>query len=129
MSASRGVSVLQALRYRGRQGMVSWTLHRLTGLGIVLFVGMHVVAAFFLQQFGDPVATAVTAAYESWPTQLFVYFCVLYHALNGARLALMDLAPSLLRFQHELVWLQWAIFTPAYLLPAFFLVRGGLFPG
>ena len=129
MSASRGVSVLQALRYRGRQGMVSWTLHRLTGLGIVLFVGMHVVAAFFLQQFGDPVATAVTAAYESWPTQLFVYFCVLYHALNGARLALMDLAPSLLRFQHELVWLQWAIFAPAYLLPAFFLVRGGLFPG
>jgi succinate dehydrogenase / fumarate reductase cytochrome b subunit len=126
MSASRGVSVLQALRYRGRQGMVSWTLHRLTGLGIVLFVGMHVVAAFFLQQFGDPVATAVTAAYESWPTQLFVYFCVLYHAFNGARLALMDLVPSLLRFQHELVWLQWAVFTPAYLLPAFFLIRGAL---
>lgn len=125
----RGVSVLQALRYRGRQGMLSWTLHRLTGLGIVLFVGMHVVAAFFLQQFGDPVATAVTAAYESWPTQLFVYFCVLYHALNGARLALMDLFPRLLRFQNELVWLQWAVFTPAYLLPAFFLIRGGLFPG
>jgi succinate dehydrogenase / fumarate reductase cytochrome b subunit len=129
MSASRGVSVLQALRYRGRQGMLSWTLHRLTGLGIVLFVGMHVVAAFFLQQFGDPVATAVTAAYESWPTQLFVYFCVLYHALNGARLALMDLFPRLLRFQNELVWLQWAVFAPAYLLPAFFLIRGGLFPG
>jgi succinate dehydrogenase / fumarate reductase cytochrome b subunit len=125
----RGVSVLQALRYRGRQGMLSWTLHRLTGLGIVLFVGMHVVAAFFLQQFGDPVATAVTAAYESWPTQLFVYFCVLYHALNGARLALMDLFPRLLRFQNELVWLQWAVFAPAYLLPAFFLLRGGLFPG
>ena len=129
MSASRGVSVLQAMRYRGRQGMLSWTLHRLTGLGIVLFVGMHVVAAFFLQQFGDPVATAVTAAYESWPTQLFVYFCVLYHALNGARLALMDLFPRLLRFQNELVWLQWAVFAPAYLLPAFFLIRGGLFPG
>lgn len=129
MSASRGVSVLQTLRYRGRQGMLSWTLHRLTGLGIVLFVGMHVVAAFFLQQFGDPVATAVTAAYESWPTQLFVYFCVLYHALNGARLALMDLFPRLLRFQNELVWLQWAVFAPAYLLPAFFLIRGGLFPG
>ena len=125
----RGVSVLQALRYRGGQGMLSWTLHRLTGLGIVLFVGMHVVAAFFLQQFGDPVATAVTAAYESWPTQLFVYFCVLYHALNGARLALMDLFPRLLRFQNELVWLQWAVFAPAYLLPAFFLIRGGLFPG
>jgi succinate dehydrogenase/fumarate reductase cytochrome b subunit len=60
MAASRGVSIIQSLRYRGRQGMVSWTLHRLTGLGIVLFVGMHVVAAFFLQQFGDPVATAIT---------------------------------------------------------------------
>ena len=128
MPASRGVSVLQALRYRGRQGMFAWTLHRLTGLGIVLFVGMHVVAAFFLQQFGDAAATAVTAFYESWFTQIFVYFCVLYHALNGGRLALMDLFPRLLRYQHELVWLQWAVFTPAYLVPVFFLIRGGLFP-
>jgi succinate dehydrogenase / fumarate reductase cytochrome b subunit len=126
MAASRGVSIIQSLRYRGRQGMVSWTLHRLTGLGIVLFVGMHVVAAFFLQQLGDPVATALTAFYESWPTQLFVYFCVLFHAINGGRLALMDLFPRLLRYQHELVWLQWAIFIPAYLLPAFFLVRDAL---
>lgn len=128
MPASRGVSVLQALRYRGRQGMLAWTLHRLTGLGIVLFVGMHVVAAFFLQQFGDPVATALTAFYESWFTQIFVYFCVLYHALNGGRLALMDLFPGLLRYQHELVWLQWAVFAPSFLVPAFFLIRGGLFP-
>jgi succinate dehydrogenase / fumarate reductase, cytochrome b subunit len=128
MPASRGVSVLQALRYRGRQGMLAWTLHRLTGLGIVLFVGMHVVAAFFLQQFGDPVATALTALYESWFTQIFVYFCVLYHALNGGRLALMDLFPGLLRYQNELVWLQWAVFTPSFLVPVFFLIRSGLFP-
>ncbi len=53
----------------------------------------------------------MTAFYESWPTQLFVYFCVLYHAINGGRVALMDLFPRLLRYQHELVWLQWAIFT------------------
>jgi succinate dehydrogenase / fumarate reductase cytochrome b subunit len=108
--------------------MFAWTLHRLTGLGIVLFVGMHVVAAFFLQQFGDPLATGLTAFYESWFTQIFVYFCVLYHALNGGRLALMDLFPRLLRYQHELVWLQWAVFAPAYLVPVFFLIRSGLFP-
>jgi hypothetical protein len=34
----------------------------------------------------------------------------------------------LLRYQHELVWLQWAVFTPAYLVPVFFLIRSGLFP-
>jgi len=89
---------------------------------------IHVVAAFFLQQFGDPVATAITTFYESWPTQLFVYFCILYHAINGGRVALMDLFPRLLRYQHELVWLQWAIFTPAYLVPAFYLIRSAWIP-
>jgi succinate dehydrogenase / fumarate reductase cytochrome b subunit len=126
MALSRRVSLRQSLRYRGQAGMLNWALHRVTGLGIVAFVGMHVTAAFGLQQFGDQVSTAVTALYESWPFQLVVYFCVLFHATNGVRVALMDLFPGLLRYQHELIWLQWAIFLPAYGLPAFVLVNSAL---
>jgi succinate dehydrogenase / fumarate reductase, cytochrome b subunit len=115
--------------YRGKTGMLNWALHRITGLGIVLFVGMHVIAAFGLQQFGNDLATAVTAFYESWGFQIFVYFCVLFHAFNGTRLALVDLFPTLLRYQRELYWLQWIIFLPAYLLPVFFLLQTGLAAG
>lgn len=126
MTLSRRVGILQALRYRGKQGMLNWLLHRITGLGIVLFVGMHVVAGFFGQQFGDDLSFALNTFYESWPFQLFIYFSVLFHALNGTRLALMDLFPNLIRFQRELLWLQWAIFIVSYGLPSYVLIQSAL---
>jgi succinate dehydrogenase / fumarate reductase cytochrome b subunit len=98
-------------------------LHRVTGLGILLFVGTHVVAGFFGQQFGDDLSFAVNAVYESGLFQIFVYFSVLFHAFNGTRIAVMDLFPGLIRFQRELLWLQWIIFIPAFGLPTWFMVQ------
>ena len=125
----RRVSLWQGLRYRGKQGMLTWLFHRLTGLGILLFVGTHVVAAFFLQQFGDDLAIAITAFYESWQFQIVVYFCVLYHALHGTRLALEDLFPGLLRFHQEMIWMQWIFFIPLYGLPVFLMVQEAITGG
>lgn len=109
--------------------MLNWILHRITGLGILLFVGIHVVVGFFGQQFGDDLSFAINAIYESWAFQLFVYFSVLFHAINGSRLALMDLFPGLLRYQRELIWLQWLIFTPAYGLPVYMMLQTALTGG
>jgi succinate dehydrogenase / fumarate reductase cytochrome b subunit len=128
VALKRRVSVREALRYRGKQGMLTWLLHRITGLGILLFVGTHVFASFFGQEFGNDIAFAVNGIYESWIFQLFVYFSVLFHAINGTRLALMDLFPGLLRYQKELLSLQWIIFAIAYIFPAIFLV-GNLLAG
>jgi succinate dehydrogenase / fumarate reductase cytochrome b subunit len=126
MALSRRVGFWQALRYRGKQGMLSFILHRVTGLGIVLFVGTHVAAGFFGQQFGDDVSFALNSIYESWPFQIFIYFSVLFHALNGTRLALMDLFPNLIRFQREMLWLQWAVFAVSFGLPSYVLVSNTL---
>lgn len=126
MELSRRVSLLAGLRYKGRQGMLNWALHRITGLGILLFVGTHVVVSFFGQQFGDDLAFAINTVYESWQFQIFVYFSVLFHALNGTRLALMDLFPSLIRYQEELIWLQWLIFIPVYALPVYIMIQSAL---
>lgn len=126
MELSRRVSVISALRYRGRQGMLNWALHRITGLGILLFVGTHVTVSFFGQQFGNDLAFAINTVYESWAFQIFVYFSVLFHAINGTRLALMDLFPALIRFQKELIWLQWLIFVPVYVLPVYIMIQTAL---
>jgi len=126
MAVSRRVSFWTGLRYRGKQGMLNWILHRLTGLGILLFVGMHVVVSFFGQQFGNDIAFALNSVYESWLFQLFIYFSVLFHALNGTRVALMDLFPVLIRYQQDLIWLQCVIFIPVYLLPSFIMVQNAI---
>jgi succinate dehydrogenase / fumarate reductase cytochrome b subunit len=129
MALSRRVSFWTGLRYRGKQGMLNWILHRITGLGIVFFVGTHVVVGFFGQQFGDDISFALNSVYEAWEFQLFIYFSVLFHALNGARIALMDVFPSLLRYQRELLWLQWIVFLPIYGLPSFIMIQTALAGG
>ena len=123
VALKRRVGIREALRYRGKQGMLTWLLHRITGLGILLFVGTHVVVSFLGQEFGSDFAFAVNGIYESWIFQLFVYFSVLFHAINGTRLALMDLFPGLLRYQKELLSLKWIIFAIAYIFPAIFMIN------
>lgn len=122
----RRVGFFEGLRYRGARGMINWMLHRVTGVGILVFVGLHVAAGFFGQQFGNDLAFAVNTVYEAWPFQIFVYFCVLFHAFNGSRVALMDLFPGLLRYQREMLWLQWIVFVPVFLLPSFVMVQSSL---
>ena len=37
------LTVRETLRYRGAIGQWSWVLHRLTGVGVVLFLALHVI--------------------------------------------------------------------------------------
>jgi succinate dehydrogenase / fumarate reductase cytochrome b subunit len=126
---ARRVGLIQALRYRGQESMLTWILHRLTGLGILLFVSVHVVAAFFLNVVSPQTWRAITDVYESKPIQIFVYFCVLYHALNGLRLILEDFFPPLLRFHREMIWIQWLLFVPIFGLPAVLMLQDMLAAG
>ncbi len=79
--------------YRGREGQLSFILHRLTGLGILLFLAVHVVDTstvfFFPSLYKDAIAV-----YRSVPFmigEIFLVFSVIYHGVNGARIAILDL--------------------------------------
>ncbi len=122
MYRGRHVGYLEGLRYKGQENMLAWVLHRITGLGILILVGTHVIAAFFLNAIGDNISTTITTIYESKPMQVFVYFCVLYHALNGLRLIVEYLWPPLLRYHRELLWFQWLVFLPVFGLPAALMI-------
>jgi succinate dehydrogenase / fumarate reductase cytochrome b subunit len=122
MPLSRSVGFVQGLKYRGGNPMWAWMLHRITGLGILTFVGLHVLSSFFMQQTGSDLATAINTIYEAWYFQVIVVFCVLFHALNRLRIALLDVWPQFQQFQREALWLQWIIFIPVYGLTVFVLV-------
>lgn len=128
MSKLARVSLLRALAYRGGQPMIAWLLHRISAIGIVVFVSMHIWAAFFLYAVGGTtgsIAGALTDFYEALPMQIFVLFCVLYHAINGLRIVILDMWPSLYRFNREAMWVQWAVFLPLFLLPVLLMITGG----
>jgi succinate dehydrogenase / fumarate reductase cytochrome b subunit len=126
MSSSRKVGFYQGLKYRGGSPMLAWMLHRITGVGIILFVGLHVVASFMMQQFGSDLATNLNIIYESWMFQIVISFFVIFHAFNGLRIVAQDIWPQLQRYQLEALWLEWAVFLPVYGLAVYFIVIKGL---
>jgi succinate dehydrogenase / fumarate reductase cytochrome b subunit len=126
MGLNRKVSFITGLKYQGGGPMLAWMLHRISGLSILLFVGLHVIASFFMQQMGSDWAIAVNTVYESWIFQIFVVFFVLFHAINGLRIIILDFWPKFLQYQREALWLEWLIFLPIYGMTVFIIIQRGL---
>ena len=126
MGLKRNVGLMEGLRYQGKGPMLAWILHRISGLGILLFVAFHILASFLSQQFGSDVGVFINTIYENWIFQIFIFFCALFHTINGLRIVLLDLWPKLLEYQREAIWLEWFIFLPIFGMAVFILVRSGL---
>jgi len=122
MGLSRNVGLAAALRYRGQGPMLTYVLHRIGGLGMAVFLTVHILSGFL----GGKAGVFLNSIYESWGFQLFIFFCVLFHSINGLRITILDLWPSLLPHQREAIWLEWMIFIPVYALAALVIVRTGL---
>jgi succinate dehydrogenase / fumarate reductase cytochrome b subunit len=114
MALDRNVG-LKGYRYRGGLPMLSWRLHRWTGIGIVVFVSLHMIASLFGSQ-GSDWGIAINTVYESVYFQIVVVGLVYYHALHGLRVILLDFWPRFLEYQREITWAQWLIFIPLYLM-------------
>jgi len=74
--------------YRGGSGQAAWLLHRLTGLGVLLFLLIHILDTG-LVLFGAEVYNKVVKIYTH-PLfrvgEVGLAAAVLYHALNGIRI-------------------------------------------
>ncbi|MBA2572351.1 MAG: succinate dehydrogenase, cytochrome b556 subunit, partial [Gemmatimonadetes bacterium] len=83
----RAKSVSAALTYRGREGMWTWILHRATGLGILLFLIVHVVETatviYWPQLYENFLDTYKSVFFRF--AEVLIFFSVVYHALNGTR--------------------------------------------
>lgn len=122
MGLNRSVSLATALRYKGQGPMLTYILHRIGGVGMAVFVAVHILASLL----GGKGGVLVNSIYENWLFQLFIFFCVFFHALNGLRITILDLWPKLIPYQREAIWVEWAIFLPLYAVAAIVIVTTAL---
>jgi succinate dehydrogenase / fumarate reductase cytochrome b subunit len=122
MGLTRNVGLATALRYKGQGPMLTFVLHRIGGLGMAIFIAIHILSSFM----GGKTGVFLNTIYENWIFQIFIFFCVLFHAINGLRITLLDLWPSLLVHQREAIWLEWMVFVPIYGIAVLVIVRGAL---
>ncbi len=94
-------SVWRGITYRGGVGHWAWLLHRISGVGIAFFLTLHILDIFLIS-FGAEVFEKLLFIYHSTifkPFLVFLTFGVIYHALNGLRLIIIDFAPSATKYQ------------------------------
>jgi succinate dehydrogenase / fumarate reductase cytochrome b subunit len=79
--------------YRGREGHWSFLLHRITGLGTGLFLLIHIID-IALVYFAPAAFMDVIRLYQSTLFgigEIALVFCVLFHGVNGLRIAFFDM--------------------------------------
>jgi succinate dehydrogenase / fumarate reductase cytochrome b subunit len=127
-SEFRARSLGSALRYKGNAGMWTWLLHRVTGLGILAFLIIHVAdtaAVVYWPDFYDHTLTIYRSPLFR-VAELAIFFAVMFHALNGVRIIIQDFYPLAMMHQRRLAWAAGGI-TAVAILPIAWLMLAPLF--
>ena len=89
-------SIWRGITYRGRDGQWAWLLHRLGGIGILAFLLLHIFD-IYLMNLGEDVFSRFLILYTA-PVfkvmEVFLIFGVLFHAINGIRIIIIDFWPA-----------------------------------
>jgi len=114
--------------YRGKVGMWSWVLHRITGVAIFFFLLVHVLDTA-LVRLSPEAYNAVINTYKTpliGVAELGLVVAILYHALNGLRIILIDFWRKGVKYQNVMFWVVVAIafavfaaFAPRHLMHVF----------
>jgi len=103
--------------YRGGPGHWSWILHRVTGVGVFLFLLVHIVDTALIG-WGPGLYNKAMALYRH-PVfrvgEVLLAGAVLYHALNGVRIIIIDFWPEATVIHKRLFYAVGALFALLYI--------------
>ena len=109
--------------YKGREGQWSWIAHRVTGVAIILFLFAHVVDTA-LVGWGPEAYNRVVRVYHNPLIRLLelgLVAAVIYHALNGVRIMVIDFWPRASDFNRQLIYGTVGLFV-ASMIPITYLI-------
>lgn len=103
--------------YRGDPAMWSWVLHRITGATIFFFLFVHVLDTALVrvspQAYNEVIDTYKTPIVGLMEVGLVV--AVLYHALNGIRIVLIDFWQHGPRYQRQMLWVVLGVWISVFI--------------
>lgn len=114
--------------YRGKVGMWSWVLHRVSGVAIFFFLLVHVLDTALVRVSPE----AYNVVIESYKTpivglaELGLVAAVMFHGLNGVRIVMIDFWRKGTKYQGAMFWsvivitvVTLAYFSPGHLMRVF----------
>src|SRR4051812_16905002 len=92
------MSAATGMPYRGKSGQWAFISHRITGFLVFMFLMLHVVDVSLVQD--KHLYNEVHAVYGNVLLRVFevgLLFALVFHALNGLRIILIDFFPDAIR--------------------------------
>jgi succinate dehydrogenase / fumarate reductase cytochrome b subunit len=111
--------------YRGREGMWSWVAHRVTGVLVFFFLFAHVLDTALVRVSPDTY-DRVIATYKTPVVNLMelgLVGAVLFHALNGIRIVLIDFWEKGPRYQRAMSVVVVTVFVLVMAPGAYFMLE------
>ncbi len=111
--------------YRGGEGMWTWVLHRITGVGVFFFLLVHVLDTA-LVRVSPEAYDLVIATYKTPIVNLLevgLVGAVLYHAFNGLRVILVDCWSKGPRYLRQMTWAIAALWVVLMVPGTFFMLK------
>ena len=111
--------------YRGGVGQWSWLLHRITGVGVLVFLCLHILDTALII-LGPEHYDAIIALYRHpvfRTMEVGLFASLLFHALNGVRIILIDFWVDLTRVHRQLFYAQMTVFVLAMIPVAYLMLR------
>jgi succinate dehydrogenase / fumarate reductase cytochrome b subunit len=101
--------------YKGSPGQWSWLAHRITGVAVILFLFAHVVDTAVIG-WGPEAYNRVLRVYHNWGVRLLelgLVAAVIYHAINGVKIMIIDFWPGSTRHYKALSLASTGLFLAA----------------
>jgi succinate dehydrogenase / fumarate reductase, cytochrome b subunit len=111
--------------YRGDAGMWSWVAHRITGVLTFFFLFAHVLDTA-LVRVSPEAYNSVIETYKNPLVNLLevgLVAAVLYHALNGVRIMLVDFWSKGAKYQRLMLWIILGIWFVVMIPGVYFMLQ------
>ncbi|GGM02352.1 succinate dehydrogenase, cytochrome b556 subunit [Nakamurella endophytica] len=111
--------------YRGVEGMWSWVAHRITGVLTFFFLFAHVLDTSLVRVSPDTYDRIIETYKNPFVNLLEVGLvgAVLFHALNGIRVTLIDFWSKGTRLQRPMLWVVLAVWVVLMVPGVYFMLQ------
>ena len=115
MGLNRNVSLEAGLRYQGGGPYWTYILHRIGGVALFIFFTIYILALVGVQ--------AANGILANWVFQLIFLPFMLFHAVNGLRITILDLWPKLIEHYRVVIGTEWVVVILIIVYALFVVIR------
>ncbi len=110
--------------YKPTEGMLSYILHRVTGVGVLIFLGAHIVDTALIG-WGPEVYDKFVKIYAHPAVrvgEVVLGSALLFHALNGIRIILIDFWPKGVRYERAMFYIGGAAYVVLFIPMVYYMI-------